>query len=631
MIGWSFPSRNNGEIEGFSNPALEWFKGNPLRALAREVCQNSLDAQYDEKRPVIIEFKKDYISSSMFPGMDEMKDILLKCREFWPEEGNEKTHDFINKALSDIKQGKTCVLRISDFNTKGLEGPYSDQDITPWVSLVKGTAFSLKTTGGNAAGSFGIGKAAPFINSKYQTVFYRTKNIDGDMAVQGVAHLMSYKDEGYCDEDPIRRSVGYYGEMNGNLPVREMKLLDKIYERSQNGTDLFVPGFNFAISGKDDWVNQMIGEILDNFLMSIENGNLCVKIENQEIDRNALRYIVTRNQKYAKDAYFFNKILMSEKDKILEEICDFHGIGQLRLRLLYANDLNKKILVVRKSGMKISEIRGLPKGISYTGILELNGDKLNSFFREMENPTHDKWEPNRHSNPNLAKQYRNEVEDWVKTIIRKKVEEMSGAEVLVDTGNLFNTSDKISPDDNQEKNAPPKESIVDTTKSVEVVVNPIKNTSVKSAGGSGKRQQSGTIDDKSDLTGHRHHDGEEPRKPSGRKGKEDDGGKDNVFSGMRYVNVRARVISVSKGVNRLIFVPEKSLSYGEVQVYATGENGKSLPLRISKIVKGTNRADVKDGKIILYNIGANEKISVDFQIAGNLNYAMGVEVSGNQE
>ena len=43
-------------------------------------------------------------------------------------------------------------------------------------------------------------------------------------------------------------------------------------------------------------------------------------------------------------------------------------MGQLRLRLMYANDLNKKILVVRKSGMKITEIKGLPKGISYTDL-----------------------------------------------------------------------------------------------------------------------------------------------------------------------------------------------------------------------------------------------------------------------
>ena len=56
MIGWSFPSRNNGDIEGFSNPALEWFKGSPLRALAREVCQNSLDAQYEDL------FRKERVS-----------------------------------------------------------------------------------------------------------------------------------------------------------------------------------------------------------------------------------------------------------------------------------------------------------------------------------------------------------------------------------------------------------------------------------------------------------------------------------------------------------------------------------------------------------------------------------------
>ena len=78
MIGWSFPSRNNGDIEGFSNPALEWFKGNPLRALAREICQNSLDAQYDEDEPVKIEFKKQFMSPNSFPGMIGMKSILRK-------------------------------------------------------------------------------------------------------------------------------------------------------------------------------------------------------------------------------------------------------------------------------------------------------------------------------------------------------------------------------------------------------------------------------------------------------------------------------------------------------------------------------------------------------------------------
>lgn len=631
MIGWSFPSRNNGDIEGFSNPALEWFKGSPLRALAREVCQNSLDAQYEEDEPVRIEFKKEFVSISSFPGMTGLQNILLKCKSFWPEEGNEKTHTFINTALRDLREGKICLLRVSDFNTKGLEGPYSSHGITPWVSLVKGTAFSVKSSGKTAAGSYGIGKAAPFINSKYQTVFYRTKNIAGETAVQGVAHLMSFSDESYGDVDPIRRSVGYFGETNGNIAVPHMAELDRLYARSEVGTDLFVPGFNFVVDGKNDWVNQMIGEILENFLMAIEYKNLVVSIEGQEITRDTVRYAIARNQKYAKDAYYFNKILMAEPDKIVDEDYNFHGMGQLRLRLLYANDLNKKILVVRKSGMKISEIKGLPKGISYTGILELQGERLNAFFREMENPTHDKWEPNRHSNPSLAKMYKTEVEDWVKSVIRQKVEEMSGAEVLIDTGNLFNTAGKNEPPRSDDSDAPKKENVIDTTKNVEIVINPKKTTSVRGAGGTGSRKVSGTIDDVGNLSGHRHRDGERPQKPTGRKGREDQGGQDSVFSGMTYINVLARVISVGGGVNRLICIPEKNLSYGEVQVLATGENGKSMPIRINNIVNGTNQASIKDGKIVLKGISQGEKVVVDFQVPGRQNYAMGVEVSGNQE
>lgn len=248
---------------------------------------------------------------------------------------------------------------------------------------------------------------------------------------------------------------------------------------------------------------------------------------------------------------------MTEPDKIIEETYNFHGMGQLRLRLLYANDLNKKILVVRKSGMKISEIRGLPKGISYTGILELQGDRLNAFFREMENPTHDKWEPNRHSKPDFAKQYKNEVEDWVKSAIREKVEEMSGAEVMIDIGNVFNTDWGNDCTTGPEGDASKQENIVDATKSVEVVVNKPKTTSVKSASGSGNRKVSGTIDDQGTLTGHRHRDGEKPKNPTGRKGREEIAGQDKVFSSMTYVNVKARVISVGNGTNRLICIPEK--------------------------------------------------------------------------
>ena len=68
MSDWFFPSRGYGETEGFSNPGLEMFKGEPIRAMAREICQNSLDAVRDKNKPVRVEFEKKFINpATIFP------------------------------------------------------------------------------------------------------------------------------------------------------------------------------------------------------------------------------------------------------------------------------------------------------------------------------------------------------------------------------------------------------------------------------------------------------------------------------------------------------------------------------------------------------------------------------------
>ena len=41
---WNFPSNNYGQIFGIADSGVETFKGTPIKSLAREICQNSLDA-----------------------------------------------------------------------------------------------------------------------------------------------------------------------------------------------------------------------------------------------------------------------------------------------------------------------------------------------------------------------------------------------------------------------------------------------------------------------------------------------------------------------------------------------------------------------------------------------------------
>lgn len=242
MDSWYFPSRGGAETEGFSNAGLAEFRGNPLQALAREICQNSLDAADGSGNPVRVEFDESFMEMDKFPGMSQMKHILDACNEFWGKDRDANTKNFLSNARRSFNTNKFFVLRVSDYNTKGVQGAYSDANITPWGSLVKGNSFSVKADEKNAGGSFGIGKAAPFVSSSYQTVFYRTYDIDGNKAVLGVARLMAHKiavGNLMPGEDPIRRSVGYYGEDEQKKPARFMRELDAIYERTEHGTDLF--------------------------------------------------------------------------------------------------------------------------------------------------------------------------------------------------------------------------------------------------------------------------------------------------------------------------------------------------------------------------------------------------------
>ena len=41
---WNFPSNNFGQISGIADSGVETFNGTPMKSLAREICQNSIDA-----------------------------------------------------------------------------------------------------------------------------------------------------------------------------------------------------------------------------------------------------------------------------------------------------------------------------------------------------------------------------------------------------------------------------------------------------------------------------------------------------------------------------------------------------------------------------------------------------------
>ena len=187
---WNFPSNNYGQIFGIADSGVETFKGTPIKSLAREICQNSLDAALENSEPTRIEFKTFELDPRKIPDYNGLKDALKLASEFWSQQQSPTAKKFFKQALEVMNKPTITCLRISDFNTSGLVGSREEYN-SPWCNLTKSSGASDKS--GSNGGSFGIGKFAPYACSFLRTVFYSTNDKDGICASQGVARLTSFK------------------------------------------------------------------------------------------------------------------------------------------------------------------------------------------------------------------------------------------------------------------------------------------------------------------------------------------------------------------------------------------------------------------------------------------------------
>lgn len=154
---WSFPSNNYGQIFGIADSGVETFKGTPIKSLAREICQNSIDANLHNGKPTRIDFVTFEIAPKDIPGFSDLQDAFDRAYEFWSMQSSDKAKTFFRNAQNAAKKAKIVCLRISDHNTTGLTGS-KDEYNSPWCNLTKSTGASDK--GGTNGGSFGIGKFA---------------------------------------------------------------------------------------------------------------------------------------------------------------------------------------------------------------------------------------------------------------------------------------------------------------------------------------------------------------------------------------------------------------------------------------------------------------------------------------
>lgn len=631
MVGWNFPGNGNGQIRGYSDAGIETFNGNELQSLARETCQNSLDAFADDKEKVIVEFEQKLVSSQNIPGYEEYKMVIENCKKYWDTQKTEKAHKFLNTAKKKISEEKIFVLRISDYNTKGLADPYGNS-FEGWNSLTKVDGGSNKD--GDSAGSFGVGKNAPFSNSYYRLVFYRTLNECQQKAAQGMSRLLSFPNCPMNPMDTMTVGIGYYGNPERNMPIEDISELNAINVRTEVGTDVFIYGFKGI-----DWEDEMISEILESFLMSIYRKKLEIKVQNTTINLKTIGGLVGRYEKKAKNAYCNYRIL-NEPEKV-EEFCrDFHGLGSLKLRVLIdpVDKLNKKVLVVRNSGMRLFQMAGISRAISFSGILELEGIKLNEYFREMETMAHDKWEPKRHSNPKEAKEYYEELKDWVRKTVMDLGESSSDEEVEVEgLGGVLQDNEAVRESQESEDK---KENLNNHLGSIEINERPKSSSkgnffpfgNDESKSGK-KHDEMGIIVPGGSMPATRTLKGQRTRKTKDKHiGKPEPGGTDIIHkkSGIStpcdLKNVR--IMKLGNSNFRIIFEVPYDIEEGHIDVVTVGENGRSSKLIIiaAHVKTACSEVTVKSGSIEFKGMEGNTKVKIDYSIYDSREYAMEVNV-----
>ena len=78
-VNWSFPTTGGGKKTGFNESGIQFFNDDTLLSLAREICQNSLDAKKDTNdEPVKVVFKSFRLKKEDVMGREKFIDIINK-------------------------------------------------------------------------------------------------------------------------------------------------------------------------------------------------------------------------------------------------------------------------------------------------------------------------------------------------------------------------------------------------------------------------------------------------------------------------------------------------------------------------------------------------------------------------
>lgn len=622
-VKWNFPHGKKLTPMGVNDPAINSFKSNIIDSLARETIQNSLDARDSEKKePVKVKFSFSDIETKTLPGFNELKEIALEnAIKFWKKKGNDDTVKFLEQFKSVIEAKKVKILKISDYNTCGL-------DDTSYDALVLGNGYSEKANE-NAAGSKGIGKAAPFAASDLRLVFYNTVPKDDDIKHAGVLNFVSFNPP-ETETDVITQSRALYQDETTEYVPGQINFGFEERQKTEYGTDLFVVGLR---NSDEDWENKIIFSTVNNFLVSILEDKLVVVVNDRVIDKETIQEVLI-NLKTADwnsdekrllestedyyEAYTSPDSITFKLDETFKAKYEFiKDLSDGKLILLKKDKANRAILQTRISGMKIYDRRSISRSINFTGIFRATGKELDKFLRALENTNHDNWSPDQLlDNRKEAKAFLDDLYRWFKdkvidsfvsdsadsidaiglsSFLPARSRQQGGTSESKESG-IKNKIDKVEIR-RQSQTINIIKSAEEEEKSLEELINEVEGSGNETSGNIGNGRGKG----KGDGFG---------RNPGVGRGHLPAGGEDGPTTGEKNMFKKVNELFISKcilldknsGKYKFILKPKKSMKLVELEFKYVGEDGSVTKAKIKGSNSDTNNITHNTSRIHMENV-----------------------------
>lgn len=642
MNQWRFPHGEGLTPTGVNNTSIEIFLDNIADSLTREVIQNSLDAHNPEiSNPVKVEFDFYEVKTSTIPGIDRIKNFALaNAFKMWRKINNTDTLSFLERFEKVLNEETISVLKISDYNTKGLNQKN-------YESLVLGNAYSEKDSE-NSAGSKGIGKAAPFAASDLRMVFYNTVPTNDNPKSAGVMNFVSFE----FDEEgkQITQERATYFEEGKNFIPNQLVFETAERAEDQFGTDIYILGLK---QFEESWTERILLSIVNSFLISIMNNELEVMIDDKIINHSTLatrmEELKELNLKGDEKAVFNSTLnyydVMTNPNSIKRHLDSrfkkypfWEKPEDATLYLLQHEPANRTVLQTRKVGMKIYERNRISGNINFTGVFQATGDKLDAFLKDMENANHNTWSIDR-----MTGKDRKLAEMLLSDLLRWYKDEAKGAYEVTGETNIeaFGVSDLLPLNEGNNDNDEKKDSgIKNKIENIKIKKKTRKSDLTAGNGDDEDKFLERTLEEAG--IGHGDESGQNARggkngggqgghhglgDNKGNKGEDSVGDRAVITKEKRVassdsLSVKILSLNHSEGKYRIVGKANKKAKLLEVALKSVGADGKVYSIKILNSNSQTLSVTHTSNAIKIHNIKKGERINIDFVIKSKLRMKM---------